>query len=118
VEDETINRMFMKESLKFQYDLIEASDGIEALKMYESHKPDLILLDIDLPKLSGLEVLETLRKQNQSVPVIAVTAYINRKEVIMEAGADDILFKPYNTRDLLEKVAKFSSRNITDSLSV
>ena len=92
------------------YTLLEATDGNEALKIATSNKPDLILMDMQLPKVSGLEVTRRLRQMPafSRIPIIAVTAYAMKgdDERIIEAGCDAYLPKPINTRELPRVVAE------------
>ena len=92
------------------YTLLEAADGNEALEIAASNKPDLILMDMQLPKVSGLEVIRRLRQMPafSHIPIIAVTAYAMKgdDERIIEAGCDAYLPKPINTRELPKVVAE------------
>jgi CheY-like chemotaxis protein len=84
--------------------LLEATDGEEALKVARSDKPDLILMDIQLPEVSGLEVARQLRQMSNfnHTPIIAITAYAMKgdKEKTISAGCDAYVAKPINTREL------------------
>jgi two-component system cell cycle response regulator DivK len=84
--------------------LLEAFDGAEALELTVRDKPDLIIIDIQLPKMSGLEVTRRLRQipAFSYIPIIAVTAYAMKgdRENAIEAGCDAYLSKPINTREL------------------
>jgi two-component system OmpR family response regulator len=87
------------------YDVVTAADGAEALDMARREKPDLIVLDIMLPKLSGFEVCRILRKE-MSVPIMMLTAKTEEidKIVGLEIGADDYMTKPFSLRELLARV--------------
>ena len=95
------------------YTLLQATDGEEALQIAMRDKPDLIIMDIRLPKVSGLEVTGRLRQMPDfsHLPIIAVTAYAMRKdkEKAIEAGCDAYLSKPVNTRELPKVVAEMLS---------
>jgi two-component system response regulator RegX3 len=82
-----------------------ARDGLEALERFESIQPDLILLDVMLPKMSGLEVCRQLRKKTQ-VPIIMVTAKGAEIDTVvgLEVGADDYITKPYRLRELVARM--------------
>jgi len=86
------------------YTLLKATDGEEALDMALGELPDLIIMDIQLPKLSGLEVTKKLRETPafSHIPIICLTAYAMKgdKERIIEAGFDAYLSKPIKTREL------------------
>ena len=92
------------------YTLLEAVDGEEALKVADREKPDLILMDIQLPKIDGLEVTRRLRQiaAFSHVPIIALTAYAMRgdKERITGAGCDAYLAKPLSIHELRSAVAE------------
>jgi len=96
------------------YTLLQATDGEEALETAVKEKPDLILMDIQLPKMSGLEITRKLREipAFTHTPIIAVTAYAMKgdKEKAIEAGCDAHLPKPINTRELPGLIAEMLSR--------
>ena len=96
------------------YILLQATDGEEALQIAMRDKPDLIIMDIQLPKVSGLEVTGRLRQMPdfRHTPIIAVTAYAMRgdKEKAIEAGCNAYLSKPINTRELPKVVAEMFSK--------
>lgn len=87
------------------YDVIEAEDGRVALELFESHNPDLLLLDLMLPGLSGNEVCRQIRTSSE-VPIIMLTAKGDEvdKVVGLELGADDYVTKPYKTSELLARM--------------
>jgi len=96
------------------YTLLEATDGEEALEIAVRDKPDLILMDGQLPKMSGLEVTRRLREMPafNHTSIIAVTASAMRgdEEKLLEAGCDAYLSKPINTRELPEVIAEMLSQ--------
>ena len=87
------------------YNIIEANDGITAINMALEQKPDLILLDIMLPKLDGLSVCKRI-KNTYNVPIIMLTAKDNEIDKILglELGADDYITKPFSVRELVARV--------------
>jgi two-component system response regulator RegX3 len=87
------------------YDVIEAEDGNTAVELFHSHNPDLLLLDLMLPGLSGNEVCRQIRATSE-VPIIMLTAKDAEidKVVGLELGADDYVTKPYSTRELLARM--------------
>jgi two-component system response regulator VicR len=87
------------------YNVIEANDGLEAIEKAKSEKPDLILLDIMLPKIDGLSVCKRI-KNMMNVPIIMVTAKDEELDKIvgLELGADDYITKPFSVRELLARV--------------
>lgn len=107
VEDEVAYR----ETLKFMltnagYDVITAADGLEALERFTKTQPDIVLLDLMLPRLSGIEVFNRIRVAS-TVPIIMVTAKSDEDQRIagLEIGADDYVTKPFSGRELVARVA-------------
>ena len=88
------------------YDVITAADGLAALEQFKKHEPDLLLLDIMLPRMDGWEVCRKLRQEGSIVPIIMVTARTDDvdKVVGLELGADDYVTKPFNPRELIARV--------------
>ena len=98
------------EALKYNvskegYDTVTAIDGVQALEVARTNKPDLIVLDIMLPKMSGFEVCRILRKE-MSVPILILTARDDEvdKVVGLDFGADDYMTKPFGMRELLARI--------------
>ncbi len=111
VEDNPQNMRLVEMILRAKnYTLLRATDGQEALDVARGGRPDLILMDIQLPKIDGLEVTRRLRKTKafRRIPVIAMTAYAMKgdKEKAIEAGCDAYLSKPINTRELPRVIAE------------
>ncbi|MEK7263501.1 MAG: response regulator [Bacteroidota bacterium] len=109
VDDTEINIELLADILKSnQFDVVSANDGIEALAAVERHKPDLILLDVQMPRMDGYEVCERLKKDHhtETIPICMVTALQDLQSKIraIEVGADDFLTKPFNKVDLLSRV--------------
>ena len=112
IEDNDRNRKLVKILLEAnKYEVIEAQTGEEALKYLQDDKPDLILLDIQLPNMDGLTLTKMLRsdQETKDIPIVAVTAYAMKgdKERMLEAGCDAYVSKPIDTRELPVIVAKF-----------
>jgi len=111
VEDNPENMRLLEMVLRAKnYTLLKATDGEEALDMAIRERPDLIIMDIQLPKVSGLEVTRRLRQTPafSHTPIIAITAYAMKgdKERVIESGCDAYLSKPINTRELPEMIAE------------
>jgi len=111
VEDNPQNMRLIKMVLRDKgYTLLEATDGEEALDLAKRELPDLIIMDIQLPKLSGLEVTKKLRETSafSHVPIIALTAYAMKgdKERFINAGCDAYLSKPIDSRELPGVIAE------------
>jgi CheY-like chemotaxis protein len=114
VEDNPMNMRLIEMILKSDnYLLLKARDGEEALAIAAIDHPDLVLMDIRLPKLSGLEVARRLRKKAQfsHIPIIALTAHAMKgdEEKAIEAGCDGYVSKPIDTRRLPKLVADMLS---------
>ena len=110
VEDNDRNRRLLKILLKSRgYEVIEAVTGEEAMKYLRDHKPDLILMDIQLPNVDGLELTKNIKSNPKTahIPIVAVTAYAMKgdRERILEAGCDGYISKPIDTRRLVLLVA-------------
>jgi two-component system cell cycle response regulator DivK len=106
VEDNDRNRRLLKILLESRgYEVIEAVTGEEAMKYLKDHKPDLILMDIQLPNVDGLELTRNIKNnlKTADIPIVAVTAYAMKgdRERILEAGCDGYISKPIDTRKLI-----------------
>ena len=112
VEDNEPNRMIVRDLLKrTAYQLIEAYDGEAGVAMALEKLPDLILMDIQLPKISGLEAIRQLRAQTATAatPIVAITSFAlsGDDQKAKEAGATAYLAKPYSPFDLLKLIRKY-----------
>ena len=112
VEDQEDNRQILRDLLGSNgYDLIEAWDGETALTTLASQRPDLILMDIQLPGIDGYEVTRRIKADPglRAIPIIAVTSYAlsGDAEKAFEAGCDAYVTKPYSPRQLLAKVREY-----------
>ena len=88
------------------FDVIEAADGAEAILKVQSEKPDILILDIMMPKLDGLSVLRKMRNKNENTPVLLLTAKDSVEDRVkgLDAGANDYLVKPFAFEELLARV--------------
>ncbi len=95
------------------YETLEAYDGAAGLQLALEQNPDLILLDLMLPKMNGFDVCRNLRTQNRSTPVIMLTAREEETDKVLglELGADDYITKPFSMRELLARVKANIRRN-------
>jgi CheY-like chemotaxis protein len=108
-EDEDNNYELVKVVLSKRYRLLRAHNGIEAVTISEDEHPDLILMDIRMPDMNGLDATRIIKEVNHDVPVIALSAYAfdeNIKEA-KEAGCDEFLAKPFRVEELLDKIQKY-----------
>lgn len=119
IEDETAIVDILKFNLtKSGYRVIVAYDGEEGYNLAVTEKPDLILLDVMLPKMDGFEVCKKIREK-QSTPIIMVTARDEEVDKIvgLELGADDYITKPYSVRELIARIKANLRRNSVDAAS-
>ena len=113
-EDERINRLALKRILeKSGYKILEAENGLEALKILENENPDLILMDIQMPEMDGIEASKLIRDRERfgdksDIPIIALTAYTmpEDREKIAAAGLNDYISKPINMDYLVKSISK------------
>lgn len=112
IEDNPSNRKAVRHILRMtDHDLVEAENGVEGLEKLETVSPDLILLDIQLPRLSGCEVASRIKGNDRlkHIPIIAVTSYAlsGDDSRALASGCDDYVSKPYRPKVLLEHMEKF-----------
>jgi two-component system cell cycle response regulator DivK len=112
IEDTEDNRRIIRDLLtNFGYELLEAADGVEGVALAEEHRPDLILMDIQLPVVDGYEATRRIRAIPglARVPIIAVTSYAlsGDEAKARAAGCDGYVAKPFSPRQLLAKIREF-----------
>ena len=112
VEDNDLNMKLFQDLLEAHgYKTLPTKDGLEAMKLALQHRPDLILMDIQLPEISGLEVTKWLKEDPELkvIPVIAVTAFAMKgdEEKIRQGGCEAYIAKPISVQRFLETVARF-----------
>ena len=112
VEDNELNMKLFHDLLEAHgYQTFEARTGPEALKLAAEHRPDLILMDIQLPEVSGLEVTQKIKDNAElaDIPIIAVTAFAMKgdEERIRQGGCEDYIAKPISVASFLEKVKRY-----------
>jgi two-component system cell cycle response regulator DivK len=114
VEDNELNMKLFHDLLEAHgYNILQTRDGMEALKLARHHKPDLILMDIQLPEVSGLEVTKWIKEDDdlKAIPIIAVTAFAMKgdEEKIREGGCEAYIAKPISVTNFLKTVQQFLS---------
>lgn len=116
VEDEPNMVAGLRDNFEFEgYEVMSAADGAEGLARAISDSPDLVLLDVMMPKMSGLEVCKQLKAKRPSMPIIMLTARGQEvdKVVGLELGADDYVTKPFSIRELMARVKAVLRRSHT-----
>lgn len=120
VDDESQIRDLLKEFLTEEaYEVILASNGKEAIELTEKEQPDVILLDVKMPEMDGIEVCHQLKEEpkTQFIPVIIITGYVDNKIRAIEVGADDFVHKPINLTELGFRVKSIlRTRYLTNEL--
>lgn len=108
-EDTDSNYVLVKAILGKSYHLERAKDGMEAVTMFEELHPDLILMDMKMPNLNGLDATKIIRELSPGIPVIALTAYAyeHDRQAALDAGCNDFLTKPYTQEILKELINKY-----------
>src|SRR4029450_10604510 len=103
VEDSDLNRDLLVQIFEDAYDLVVATDGAEAVRLAAEIRPDLILMDIGLPEMSGLEAVRAIRASGVNTPIVAVTSRVmpGEREQAIEAGCDDFVAKPIDDVQLV-----------------
>jgi len=122
VDDEADIRTFLRVTLELSdYEVLEAVDGVDAIEQALAEKPDLIVMDVMMPKLDGIDACRRMRAdaRTSDIPVIIVTAKTMAGDKVegLEAGADDYISKPFDPDELLARV-QATLRRVTDSRSV
>ena len=114
VEDEENLHEALKLNLELEgYQVVSATDGMQAVKALQNQYFDLMILDIMLPEMDGIEVLETIRVQNNEIPVLILSAKNTSADRVLglKKGADDYLTKPFNLEELLLRVQKLIEKD-------
>jgi CheY-like chemotaxis protein len=111
VDDTDWNRDLLVQLLEEDYDIVQAVDGGEGVRMAEAHKPDLILMDLGMPVMDGWEATRRIKANDglKHIPVIAVTSHAMVGDEIeaRKAGCDDYLSKPIDDEALIAKIKRF-----------
>ena len=113
VEDEPRNLKLFRDLLqRFGFVTVEATDGEQCVELARTRKPDLILMDIMMPKMDGLEATRLLKAdaETKHIPIIALTSYAMKgdRERTLAAGCDEYIAKPVDIQELLEAVERFA----------
>jgi len=108
-EDEDSNYELVRIVLSKRYNLLHARNGIEAVTLNDEEHPDLILMDIRMPEMNGLDATRIIKEVNPDTPVIALSAYAFEENIreVKAAGCDDFLAKPFRVENLIETIARY-----------
>ena len=121
-EDEIgIRKNIMKTLSYYAKDVYEASNGQEALDLYEKNKPDIIISDIHMPIMDGIEFIKKVREHDKNTPVIMITAHTDKKYLLeaVELHMEKYIVKPINTKMLFEVLGKcINSLNINNTITL
>ena len=107
IEDDPAITIGLKKNLKYEgYEVMSAADGERGLQLAVDRRPDLIVLDVMLPNMSGFEVCKTLKKNEVDIPIIIISAKDQEIDKIMglDLGADDYMTKPFSVRELVARI--------------
>jgi DNA-binding response OmpR family regulator len=107
IEDDAAIRLGLRKSLGFEgYEVQEAPDGERGLELVFDRRPDLVVLDLMLPRVNGFEVCRTIRKHDPTIPILILSAKDQENDKLMgfDLGADDYVTKPFSTRELIARV--------------
>ncbi|RXJ80524.1 response regulator transcription factor [Arcobacter sp. F2176] len=121
VEDEDGIREFLVSTLKYYFkEVYEARNGLEALEMYEEYRPKIILSDIEMPKMNGLDFVKKVRQNDISTSIIMLTAYSNEEYLmnLINLNIDHFILKPLNSKKLNEALNKYIERNFSEQISL
>ena len=113
-EDNASNYKLFESILKYDYHLIHAWDGMEAVEMFREHNPQIVLMDINMPVMDGYEATREIRKYSAKIPIIAVTAfaYASDEQKVMESGFDGYMPKPINAKLLKAQLMDIMQKRI------
>ena len=108
-EDNDSNYLLMSYILKSHYEFSRALNGREAVEKVKAERPDMVLMDIQMPIMDGLEATRLIRAEMADLPIIALTAnaFDNDRQQAMDAGCNDFISKPVNAALCLELIAKY-----------
>ncbi len=116
VEDDKNQRLLYEQELKLEgYEVVTASDGKDALGKVQEQLPDLIVMDINMPKMDGIETMGKILGKNKEIPVIINTAYSNYKDNFMSWAADAYVVKSSDMSELKNTVKEILAQKAKDS---
>lgn len=120
-EDDTLTRLEIKEKMEEKgWEVIEAMDGVQACDKYQQYNPDLIILDLDMPRRTGLEVLQLIRTNDLEIPIVIYSALADEENLraALKSGTKNYILKTYSVVFLLELVESLISKENTDIVTL
>ncbi|MHC4138241.1 MAG: response regulator [Planctomycetota bacterium] len=116
VEDDNNQRLLYEQELKLEgYEIVTASDGKEALERVQEQLPDIIIMDINMPKMDGIEAMGRILSKKKEIPIIINTAYSNYKDNFMSWAADAYIVKSSDLSELKNAVKEVLVKRAKDS---
>ena len=116
VEDDNNQRLLYEQELKLEgYEIVTASDGKEALEKVQEQLPDIIIMDINMPKMDGIEAMGRILSKKKEIPIIINTAYSNYKDNFMSWAADAYIVKSSDLLELKNTVKEILAKKTKDS---
>ena len=116
VEDDENQRLLYEQELMHEgYEVVTASNGKEALEKVQEKLPDIVIMDINMPKMDGIEAMGRILGKNKEIPVIINTAYSNYKDSFMSWAADAYIVKTSDLSELKEKIKEVLAKKSKDS---
>ncbi len=116
VEDDKNQRLLYEQELRYDgYEVVTATDGKEALEKVQEQLPDIVIMDINMPKMDGIEAMGRILSANKKVPVIINTAYSNYKDSFMSWAADAYVVKSSDLSELKDKIKEVLADRAKDS---
>jgi two-component system chemotaxis response regulator CheY len=110
VEDDLALLEALELMLKDRYDVVKATNGMEAVRIYSRIKPDLVLTDIVMPEMDGIKVTEEILRMDPNAKIVGITAYyLSKEKDLIQAGAREVLEKPFTRKKLIEVIEKYLS---------
>jgi len=103
IVDDNDDLRFLLAIMLAEYNILEARNGCEAVKMFKVEKPNLVLMDILMPIMDGIEATKEIIKIDPLANILAITAYASKTEIIIKAGAKEVIQKPMRKKTLLNK---------------